>query len=186
MTLSRVCKQPIKMPAGVNATLDGQRLTVKGPKGELELLLHPFVKVIEKDQVLYVSPHDNVQCPRNQAALLKSIPATMRSLTANMVFGVSEGFEKKLKLVGVGYRAQLQGKALNLTLGFSHPVIFDIPQDITIETPDQTTIIVKGINKQRVGQIAAEIRAYRRPEPYKGKGVRYVDEVIKMKETKKK
>ena len=159
--------------------LGGDVVTVKGKKGSLQLNLHPAVEIVNKDNVLTFAPRD--QSPKSDA-----MAGTFRALLNNMVTGVTAGFEKKLELVGVGYRAQVQGKALNLTLGFSHPVVYPIPEGITAETPSQTEIVVKGVDKQKVGQVAADIRAFRPPEPYKGKGVKYADEVIARKEAKKK
>jgi large subunit ribosomal protein L6 len=159
--------------------LGGDVVTVKGKKGSLQLNMHPAVEILNKDNVLTFAPRD-------QDSKSDAMAGTFRALLNNMVTGVTAGFEKKLELVGVGYRAQVQGKALNLTLGFSHPVIYPIPEGITAETPSQTEIVVKGMDKQKVGQVAAEIRAYRPPEPYKGKGVKYADEVIARKEAKKK
>jgi len=159
--------------------LGGDVVTVKSKKGSLQLNLHPAVEIVNKDNVLTFVPRD--QDPKSDA-----MAGTFRALLNNMVTGVTAGFEKKLELVGVGYRAQVQGKALNLTLGFSHPVVYPIPEGITAETPSQTEIIVKGMDKQKVGQVAADIRAFRPPEPYKGKGVKYADEVIARKEAKKK
>jgi len=174
--MSRVAKNPVLLPSGVDVNISGSELKVKGPKGNMSLALHPSVRIEEKDGQYQVSP-DNI---KNMA-----MAGTFRALMANMVAGVSEGFSKKLQLVGVGYRAQLQGKDLSLALGFSHPVVYQTPEGITIETPSQTEIIVSGCDKQRVGQVAAEIRAYRPPEPYKGKGVRYADEHVVRKEAKK-
>ncbi len=159
--------------------LGGDVVTVKSNKGSLQLNLHPAVEIVNKDNVLTFAARD--KDPKSDA-----MAGTFRALLNNMVTGVTAGFEKKLELVGVGYRAQVQGKALNLTLGFSHPVVYPIPEGITAETPSQTEIVVKGMDKQKVGQVAAEIRAYRPPEPYKGKGVKYADEVIARKEAKKK
>jgi len=159
--------------------LGGSEVTVKGKKGSLQLDLHPAVEIVNKDNVLTFAP-------RNQDPKSDAMAGTFRALLNNMVTGVTTGFEKKLELVGVGYRAQVQGKALNLTLGFSHPVNYPIPEGITVETPSQTEVVVKGMDKQKVGQVAADIRAYRPPEPYKGKGVKYADEVIARKEAKKK
>ena len=159
--------------------LGGDVVTVKGKKGSLQINLHPAVEIVNKDNVLTFAPRD--QDPKSDA-----MAGTFRALLNNMVTGVTAGFEKKLELVGVGYRAQVQGKALNLTLGFSHPVVYPIPEGITAETPSQTEIVVKGMDKQKVGQVAADIRAFRPPEPYKGKGVKYADEVIARKEAKKK
>jgi len=174
--MSRVAKNPIKLPAGVDINISGSQLNVKGPKGNLELVLNPAVSLNEKDGEYLVKPDGD----KNLA-----MAGTFRALVNNMVVGVSEGFQKKLKLVGVGYRAQLQGKKLNLALGFSHPVEYTAPEGITIEAPSQTEIIISGCDKQKVGQVAAEIRSYRPPEPYKGKGVRYADERVVRKEAKK-
>ena len=177
--MSRVANSPVQIPGGVQVNLSGQSVSVKGPKGELAHEIHGAVEVSQQDNVLtFVA--------RESEANARALAGTTRALLNNMVTGVSEGFEKKLQLVGVGYRAQAQGKVLNLTLGFSHPVEFAVPEGLTIETPSQTEIVVKGIDKQKVGQVAADIRAYRPPEPYKGKGVRYADEVIVRKEAKKK
>lgn len=177
--MSRVAKQPIPLPSGVNVAVAGQQITVKGSKGSMQLDLHPTVSLQQADNELQVQP-------QSEAAAHRAMAGTMRSLLNNMVTGVSTGFERKLQLVGVGYRAQAQGKSLNLTLGFSHPVDFPAPDGIEIETPTQTEIVVRGIDKQQVGQVAAQIRAYRPPEPYKGKGVRYADEHVVRKEAKKK
>ncbi|GAB6043057.1 50S ribosomal protein L6 [Endothiovibrio diazotrophicus] len=177
--MSRVAKQPVEIPSGVEVKLAGQALSVKGAKGELSLDVHPEVAVDFADNVLKFSARSE---ERGSVALA----GTMRALAANVVTGVSQGFERKLTLVGVGYRAQAQGKVLNLTLGFSHPVNYEVPEGITVETPSQTEIVVKGVDKQVVGQVASEIRAYRPPEPYKGKGVRYSDEHVVRKEAKKK
>lgn len=177
--MSRVAKRPIEVPKGTQVTISGQELKVKGAKGELSLNMHGDVRVAQTDNELQVSTAVDTQNAIAHAG-------TTRALIANMVQGVSAGFERKLELVGVGYRAQAQGKILNLTLGFSHPVAYSVPEGITIETPSQTEILVKGADKQRVGQVAAEIRGYRPPEPYKGKGVRYSDERVVLKEAKKK
>jgi len=177
--MSRIAKSPIPIPQGVKVSLDGQNIAVEGPKGRLERDVHQEVELSFNENVLTFAA-------RSQAKKSSALAGTTRALVNNMVLGVTNGFEKKLKLVGVGYRAELKEKTLNLTLGFSHPVSFAVPDAISIETPSQTEIIVKGIDKQIVGQIAAKIRAYRPPEPYKGKGVRYADEVIMMKEVKKK
>lgn len=177
--MSRVAKKPIELPKGVDVNVSGQHLSIKGPKGAFEYDVHDNVEISREEAVL--------QCkPRGGAEQYFAIAGTMRSIVSNMVVGVSEGFEKKLELVGVGYRAQAQGKNLNLTLGFSHPVDYPVPEGIVVETPSQTEILVKGADKQKVGQVAAEIRAFRPPEPYKGKGVRYSDEHIIRKEAKKK
>ncbi len=177
--MSRIAKLPIAVPAGVEVSIEAQRVSAKGKKGALELELHPTVKLVREGDSLKV-------VPASQTANHRAVAGTMRALVSNLVTGVSAGFERKLQLVGVGYRAQAQGKVLNLSLGFSHPVEFKVPDDITIETPSQTEITVKGVDKQKVGQVAAKIRAYRPPEPYKGKGVRYADEVVVIKEAKKK
>ncbi|MCK8516736.1 50S ribosomal protein L6 [Methylonatrum kenyense] len=177
--MSRVAKKPISIPSGVTVTIDGQRATVKGSKGELKMDLHPQVKVVQEGDELLCSPMGERQST-------VAITGTTRAVLANMVTGVSEGFERKLELRGVGYRAQAQGKTLNLTLGLSHPVNHAVPDGVTVETPSQTEVLVKGIDKQLVGEVAAQIRAYRPPEPYKGKGVRYADERVVMKEAKKK
>ena len=177
--MSRVANNPISIPSGVEVTLSDQAIKVKGPKGELSQDTHPFVEISKDDTVLKFSATSS-----EKAA--DSMSGTMRALVNNMVTGVSQGFEKKLTLIGVGYRAQAQGKKLNLSLGFSHPVEHAIPEGVTVETPSQTEVVVAGIDKQKVGQVAADIRAYRPPEPYKGKGVRYTDEHVVRKEAKKK
>jgi len=177
--MSRVAKQPIELPKGVEISINGQAVSAKGPKGTEALTLHRDVTAKVEDGVLGVSP-----VSESQGAI--AMTGTMRSLLNNLVLGVSNGFEKKLELRGVGYRAQAQGNSVNLTLGFSHPVVHKVPDGIKIETPSQTEIVVSGTNKQVVGQVAADIRSYRPPEPYKGKGVRYVGEYVAMKEAKKK
>ncbi len=177
--MSRVAKKPVELPQGVEFSESAGTVTVKGEKGALTLSLHGDVGVEHEGSTVSVVTRSN-----SRAAV--AIAGTTRSLIDNMVSGVSQGFEKKLLLVGVGYRAQAQGNKLNLALGFSHPVEFTVPEGITVETPSQTEIIVKGIDKQKVGQVAAEIRGYRPPEPYKGKGVRYSDERVMIKEAKKK
>jgi large subunit ribosomal protein L6 len=177
--MSRVAKQPVELPSGVEVKIDGQAVTVKGGKGSMQRDVHSSVEIRQDDNVLTFAPRDG-----SKTAM--ALAGTMRALVNNMVTGVSQGFEKKLQLVGVGYRAQAQGQKLNLTLGFSHPVDYPVPEGISIETPSQTEVVVKGVDKQRVGQVAAEIRAYRPPEPYKGKGVKYADEIIVRKEAKKK
>jgi large subunit ribosomal protein L6 len=176
--MSRVAKNPISIPKGVEITLSGSAIKVKGAKGNMSHDINPAVVVTQESEELRIAARE----VDNSDALA----GTTRALINNMVQGVSEGWEKKLQLVGVGYRAQVQGKALNLTLGFSHPVEFSVPDGITIETPSQTEIVVRGVDKQQVGQVAANIRAYRPPEPYKGKGVRYLGEHIIRKEAKKK
>ncbi len=177
--MSRVAKRPVELPQGVEFALSGGTVTVKGSKGALTLDLHGDVGVEQDGSTVNVVTRSN-----SRAAV--AIAGTMRALIGNMVLGVSQGFEKKLQLVGIGYRAHVKGNRLNLALGFSHPVDYAVPQGITVETPSQTEIIIKGIDKQKVGQVAAEIRSYRPPEPYKGKGVRYSDERVVIKEAKKK
>ena len=174
--MSRVAKQPINLPKGVEFNNQADTLSVKGPKGNLSLAKPAGVEIKLEDGNLNLSP----ATPADDA-----ITGTIRAILANMVKGVSEGFERKLELVGVGYRAAMQGKDLNLSLGFSHPVLFKTPEGITITTPTQTEIVVQGSDKQRVGEVAAKIRGFRPPEPYKGKGVKYSDEVIIRKEAKK-
>jgi large subunit ribosomal protein L6 len=177
--MSRVAKKPVELPAGVEININGNTVTVKGSKGSLEHTIHGSVAVKQDDKVLTFAPRDG-----SKTAM--ALTGTTRALVGNMVQGVSQGFEKKLQLVGVGYRAQAQGQKLNLTLGFSHPVDYAVPEGVTVETPSQTEVVVRGADKQKVGQVAAEIRAYRPPEPYKGKGVKYADEIIVRKEAKKK
>jgi large subunit ribosomal protein L6 len=177
--MSRVAKRPVDVDKGVEVGLVGNALTIKGPKGSLSLECHSEVEVVNDDTGLAVSP-------RSGSRFARAMAGTTRSLISNMVVGVSAGFERKLQLVGVGYRAKAQGQTVNLTLGFSHPVAYEVPEGVTIETPTQTEILIKGIDKQQVGQVAAEIRDFRPPEPYKGKGVRYSDERIVLKEAKKK
>ena len=177
--MSRVGKQPISIPRGVDVSITDQTVSVKGDKGSLTLELHPYIKVKQENGILYLSPI----C---QEGAYWAMCGTMRALVHNMVIGVTAGFEKRLQLVGVGYRAQAQGQTLSLSLGFSHPIEFSVPPGIIVETPSQSEIIVKGSDKQQVGEVAAKIRAYRPPEPYKGKGVRYAEERILMKEAKKK
>ncbi|NNM61408.1 MAG: 50S ribosomal protein L6 [Steroidobacteraceae bacterium] len=177
--MSRVAKMPVNLPQGVSATIGTEAVTVKGAKGSLSLKLKGGIKVVQHDGHLAVEAAGAVEG-------LIAIAGATRAHLANMVTGVTKGYEKKLDLVGVGYRAAVAGKSLNLTLGFSHAINYPIPEGITIETPSQTEILVKGIDRQRVGQIAAEIRGFRPPEPYKGKGVKYNDEKISLKEAKKK
>jgi len=177
--MSRVGKMPIALPAGVEATIGEDRVSVKGTLGSLSMPLNGLVKVVNENNTLLFTPAD-------ESREANAMSGTLRALVNNMVNGVSKGFEKKLSLVGVGFRAQAQGDKLNLSLGFSHPVVHQMPAGVKCETPSQTEIVIKGIDKQKVGQTAAEVRAYRSPEPYKGKGVRYVDEVVTLKETKKK
>ena len=177
--MSRVAKNPVKLPADVEVKLNGQQLSVKGAKGSLELSIHSSVEVSQVDGELRFAA-------RNGDQQNKAMAGTTRALANNMVVGVSQGFERKLQLVGVGYRAQVKGDVLALALGFSHPVEYSLPAGVTAETPSQSEIVLKSIDKQLLGQVAAEIRDYRRPEPYKGKGVRYSDEVVLRKEAKKK
>jgi large subunit ribosomal protein L6 len=179
--MSRIAKMPVKLPQGVNATIGADAVTVKGAKGALTLKLADGLSVSQKDQELLVVIAEGKATNERVAAA-----GATRANLANMVTGVARGFERKLELVGVGYRAAVQGKSLNLTLGFSHPVAFAVPEGISIETPSQTEIVVKGTDRHKVGQVAAVIRGYRPPEPYKGKGVRYAGEKIVMKEGKKK
>jgi large subunit ribosomal protein L6 len=175
--MSRIANKPITVPAGVEVNVTAVSISVKGPKGASSYVLHKGAAVAKEGNEIKVSP---------RAITDDAMAGTTRTLVNNMVTGVTKGFEKKLELVGVGYRAQAQGKVLNLTLGFSHPVVYPVPEGITIETPSQTEIVVKGVDKQKVGQVSAEIRAYRPPEPYKGKGVKYSNEKILRKEAKKK
>ena len=177
--MSRVGKNPVPVPANVEVTLSTSEVSVKGPLGTLRRRLVSDISVEHEDGKLVVKA-------ANSSKQANAMSGTTRALLANMVKGVTAGFEKKLTLVGVGYRAQAAGDVLNLTLGFSHPVAHKMPDGVKVETPSQTEVVIKGIDKQQVGQVAAEVRAYRKPEPYKGKGVRYIDEVIVMKETKKK
>lgn len=177
--MSRVAKNPVTVPAGVEVKFGTESLTVKGKNGELALPLTGDVKVeLNEGQLTFVAA--------NNTKHAGAMSGTVRAIVANMVKGVSEGFEKKLQLIGVGYRAQAQGTTLNLSLGFSHPVVYEMPEGVSVQTPSQTEIVLTGADKQAVGQVAAEIRAFRSPEPYKGKGVRYVGEVVVMKEAKKK
>lgn len=178
--MSRIAKKALAIPKGVEVSINGQSLRVKGTKGSFDYVVHDAVEVYQEDSAL------KFRAKRDGDAAGWALAGTTRALANNMVIGVTKGFEKKLQLVGVGYRAQAQGNKLNLSLGFSHPIVHEMPQGITVETPSQTDIVIRGSDKQKVGQIAAEIRAYRPPEPYKGKGVKYVDEVILRKETKKK
>lgn len=175
--IPRLARSPIAIAAGAEATINGQHVAVKGPKGSLELAVHESVEVSKGDDGINVKPLSTAAA---------AMSGTMHSLIKGMVQGVTQGFEKKLTLIGVGYRAQAQGQKLNLSLGFSHPVEYAVPAGITIQTPSQTEVIVSGADKQQVGQVAAKIRSYRPPEPYKGKGVRYADEYVLRKEAKKK
>lgn len=179
--MSRVAKKPIALPTGVEISQVAEQVTIKGTKGSLHINLHHLVEIVKEDNIVKVLPKAAVDLKAGY-----TIAGTTRALVQNMITGVSKGFERKLLLIGVGYRAQAQGNSLNLSLGFSHPVQYTIPVGISIETPAPTEILIKGIDKQLVGQVAADIRAYRPPEPYKGKGVRYSDEVVQLKEGKKK
>ncbi|KFB72332.1 MAG: 50S ribosomal protein L6 [Candidatus Accumulibacter phosphatis] len=177
--MSRVAKKPIVLPPGVTVDLSAELISVKGPLGALDFSSHAAVTIEQEGDSLLCKPVEGV-------AQSDALSGTMRAVIANMVTGVSKGFERKLSLVGVGYRAQVQGDTLNLSLGFSHPVVYQLPQGINATVPTQTEIVIKGVDRQLVGQVAAEVRAYRKPEPYKGKGVRYVNETVVIKETKKK
>jgi large subunit ribosomal protein L6 len=177
--MSRIAKYPVPLPKGVEVNLTGGQISVKGPLGTIARAADPNVEVKKEGEQIVFKALGN----SNHA---NAMSGTMRALVAGMVTGVTKGFEKKLALVGVGYRAQAQGDKLNLTLGFSHPVTHQMPKGVKVATPTQTEIVITGVDKQQVGQVAAEVRAHRAPEPYKGKGVRYADEVIVLKETKKK
>lgn len=178
--MSRIAKLPVEVPKGVEVKIGAENLIeVKGPNGSLTQKFHPIVKITEEDGHIHFKIDEETK-------LAKTNAGTARSLINSMVIGVSKGFEKKLELLGVGYRAKVQGKKVNLTLGFSHPIDHELPEGVTAETPSQTEIVLKSHNKQLLGQVAADIRGYRPPEPYKGKGVRYADEVVKRKEAKKK
>ncbi|MDT8894785.1 50S ribosomal protein L6 [Halomonas sp. I1] len=176
--MSRVAKYPVKLPSGVEIKLDGDQLSVKGGQGTLSMAVHPDVAIGQEDGQLSFKP--------SESAKSWAMVGTTRALVQNLVTGVSEGFTRTLEINGVGYRAQAKGQTLNLTLGFSHPVDYELPEGVTAETPKNTTIVLKSADKQKLGQVAAEIRAFRPPEPYKGKGIRYGDEQIRRKEAKKK
>ena len=175
--MSRVAKNPVDLPSSVEVKMNGRNIQVKGPKGELSLNLHPTVDMVHED--------NQIRLAASTGDSAMAMAGTMRALVSNMVTGVSVGYEKKLTIVGVGYRAQAQGNSLNLSLGFSHPVVYQIAKGVSVETPSQTEIVVSGTDKQLVGQTAAEIRRFRPPEPYKGKGVRYADEQVRRKQAKK-
>ena len=177
--MSRIAKNPVVIPAGVEIQINGQQITTKGAKGQLNLNVHPSVSLEQVDGKLTFAARDGSK----QSIALSG---TTRALVNNMVVGVNEGFQKTMQLIGVGYRAAAKGNVLNLTLGFSHPIDYELPEGVSAETPNNTTIILSGADKQRVGQVSAEIRAFRPPEPYKGKGVRYADEQVRRKEAKKK
>lgn len=177
--MSRIANSPVPVPSGVEVKLSDKSIAIKGGKGSLELNIHRLVEIKQDEGTLKIAA-------RNTSKESRSLSGTFRSLVNNMVVGVDQGFEKKLVLNGVGYRAKASGKTLNLSLGFSHPVDYELPEGVSADTPSQTEIVVKGIDKQLVGQVAAEIRSFRPPEPYKGKGVRYADEHVRRKEAKKK
>ncbi len=177
--MSRIAKSPVQVPQGVEVTLDDRRVTVKGAKGELSVTLNELVNFHQDEGVVNLEPVDNSQEAWAQAG-------TARSIINNMVVGVTDGFQRKLILNGVGYRAQLQGNVLNLTLGLSHPVNYELPEGVEVEMPSNTEVVIKGTDKQLVGQVAANVRSFRPPEPYKGKGIRYEDETLRLKEAKKK
>jgi large subunit ribosomal protein L6 len=177
--MSRIAKAPVVIPAGVDVKLTNEQISVKGAKGALDLALTGQVIVKQEESTLTFEAKDG-------SKVCRAMSGTVRALVNNMVVGVSQGFEKKLLLNGVGYRAKASGKSINLTLGFSHPIDYALPEGVTVETPSNTEIVVRGADKQKVGQVAAELRAFRAPEPYKGKGVRYADEYVRRKETKKK
>ena len=177
--MSRIAKKPIELPKGVEFSVNGREVSAKGPKGRLTVTLHDAVELTQQENLLTFAPKDD-----RQSSL--AVTGTMRAVVNNIVEGVTNGFEKKMQLVGVGYRAQAQGRQLSLSLGLSHPVNYQVPEGIEVETPAATEIVVRGCDKQQVGQVCAEIRAYRPPEPYKGKGIKYADEQIVRKEAKKK
>ncbi|MBE8718635.1 50S ribosomal protein L6 [Cellvibrio polysaccharolyticus] len=177
--MSRVAKSPVEVPAAVSVTLNGQSLSIKGGKGTLALEIHPSVEVKQDSNVLTFAPRDG-------AKQSDALAGTTRALVNNMVIGVNQGFERKLTLVGVGYRAKAEGNTVNLSVGFSNAVNYKVPAGVTVETPSQTEIVLKSADKQLLGQVASEIRAFREPEPYKGKGIRYSDETVLRKEAKKK
>ena len=177
--MSRIAKAPVAIPAGVEVTLAESKIAIKGGKGTLEMDIHPSVEIKQEENNI-------VFAPKNGDKAAMAMAGTFRSLVNNMVIGVTQGYQKKLILQGVGYRAKTSGKVVNLSLGFSHPVDYELPEGITAEVPSQTEIVISGVDKQQVGQVAAEIRGYRPPEPYKGKGVRYADENVRRKEAKKK
>ena len=177
--MSRIAKKPIEIPGGVDFSVNGREVSAKGPKGKLSITLHETVELKYEDNIVTLSPRDS-----RQSSL--AITGTTRSVLSNIIEGVNNGFEKKMVLVGVGYRAQMQGKLLTLSLGLSHPVKFEVPDGIEIETPAVTEIVIRGCDKQQVGQVCAEIRSFRPPEPYKGKGIKYADEQVVRKEAKKK
>ena len=176
--MSRIAKKPVKIPAGIEVNIANNTVRLKGKNGEISHIFHEELKIVHEDEEIKIFTDST-------SKNIKALSGTSRTLVQNMVTGITDGFEKKLEIAGVGFRAAVQGNKLNLTLGFSHPVVVDIPDGITIETPSQTEIVIKGIDKQKVGQLAANIRAYRKPEPYKGKGIKYSNEHIIRKEAKK-
>jgi large subunit ribosomal protein L6 len=188
MTTSRIGRKPVVVPAGVDIKIQNEEMHVKGPKGLMKVSLHPFVLVQHDGGEIKVHPNTDAEKNITGASikLYRSIAGTVRANIYNVIHGVTQGFERKLSLIGVGYKAQSKGKVLSLSLGFSHPTDYDVPEGITVETPTPTEVIIKGMNKILVGQVAAQIRSIRPPEPYKGKGVRYADEKVEIKETKKK
>ena len=188
MRTSRVGKKPVAIPAGVDVKYANDQLTIKGPKGQMSVEVHPYVDLMLENSQIKVAPktQNKFVITGSKVKLYRSIVGTMRAAIANLIQGVTQGFERKLSLVGVGYRAQAKGKTLSLSLGFSHPTEFTLPEGVTAETPSQTEILIKGVDKRLVGEVAAQIRSIRPPECYKGKGVRYFDEEIEIKETKKK
>ncbi len=177
--MSRIAKAPVAIPAGVEVTLAESKIAIKGVKGTLEMNIHSSVEIKQEENTI-------VFAPKNGDKSAMAMAGTFRSLVNNMVIGVTQGYQKKLMLQGGGYRAKTSGKVVNLSLGFSHPVDYELPEGIKVEVPTQTEIVISGVDKQQVGQVAAEIRGYRPPEPYKGKGVRYADEIVRRKEAKKK
>jgi large subunit ribosomal protein L6 len=177
--MSRIAKSPVVVPAGVEVKLEGNLVSVKGKNGQLSMDMHTSVEITQEGSEVRFAARDG-------SKIARAMSGTARSLVNNMVVGVDQGFEKTLQLQGVGYRAAAKGSVLSLTLGFSHPIDYALPDGVTAETPNQTTVVIRGADKQRVGQVAAEVRAFRPPEPYKGKGVRYVDEYVRRKEAKKK
>lgn len=188
MRTSRIGRKPINIPSGTDIKIIDGIFTVKGPKGSLSINVHPFIHVATQDGAITIRPVSLNDLSVTGAAkkLYRSIAGTLRANIASLIHGVTQGFEKKLVLIGVGYRAQAKGKVLSLSLGYSHPTDFTLPEGVLVETPTQTEIVIKGASKELVGQVAATIRAIRSPEPYKGKGIRYANEVIELKETKKK
>src|SRR5687767_15846547 len=188
VSTSRVGRKPVTVPSGVEVKIQGEQLYVKGPKGHLTIAMHPYVQIaLEKNEIqVHLNAEHKSNITGKSIKLYKAIAGTIRANISNVVQGVTQGFEKRLTLIGVGYKAQAKGKVLSLSLGYSHPTEYAIPDGITIETPTPTEVVIKGVDKERVGLAAAQIRSIRGPEPYKGKGVRYINEVIELKETKKK